>query len=217
MSAGIMSISMVLMLLGLVARNFIRNVKDPPPGGEWRFIRMHIDAYLLSLLGSEILQGIGAIMNVKWVLEGVVYCSDYCSVQGALKTIGETGVGMNTMVRYRDRLPIVLYSAGDSYCAVLTRAISQAITIHTFIVIFFRWIPSPQSVWIYRTVITFIWSYPVLFVIIASFVHRRDNPTDPAGLFVRPLFTQPFSCLLIRCFRAQFPTGAGSLAATSNE
>ena len=109
MTAGVISTAVVLMLLGLVARNFIRNVKDPPPGGEWRLIRTHLDAYLLSLLGSEILQGIGAIMNAKWVLEGALYCSDYCSVQGALKTIGEAGVGMNTIVSDRDRDPIVLY------------------------------------------------------------------------------------------------------------
>jgi len=116
---------MVLILLGRVARNFARNVKDPPPGGKWRLIRTHIDAYLLSLLGSEILQGIGAIMNVKWVFEGGAHCSDYCSVQGALKTIGETGVGMNTMVSNRDEFPIVLCSSvGDSYCAMLILAIS---------------------------------------------------------------------------------------------
>jgi hypothetical protein len=191
MFAGVISTSMVLMLLGLVARNFIRNVKDPPPGGEWRLIRTHIDAYLLSLLGSEIVQGIGAILNIKWVLEGVIYCSGYCSVQGALKTIGETGVGMNTMVSYRDRFTTVLYYIGNSYCSILTRAISKAITVHTFIVIFFWWKPSPRSFWIYRTVITFIWSYPVLFVIIAYFTHRAASPTDPDVLFVRPLLIQP--------------------------
>lgn len=100
---------MVVTLLALVARNFIRNMRDSPRG-EWRLIRTHIDAYLLSLLGSEILQGIGATMNAKWILEGVLYCSGYCSVQGALKTIGETGVAMSTMVSYRCKLPIVQYS-----------------------------------------------------------------------------------------------------------
>jgi hypothetical protein len=119
MFTGVISTTMVLMLLGLVARNFIRNVKDPPSGGEWRLIRTHLDAYLLSLLGSEILQGIGAIMNVKWVLEGGLYCSDYCSVQGAVKTIGEAGVGMITTVSDGDRHPIALCSFGGSYCATL--------------------------------------------------------------------------------------------------
>ena len=100
---------MVLSLLGLVTYNFIRNVRDPPHG-EWRLIRTHIDAYLLSLLASETLQGLGATMNAKWILEGALYCSSYCSVQGALKTIGESGVAMSTTVSYRDRLRIVLYS-----------------------------------------------------------------------------------------------------------
>jgi hypothetical protein len=92
---------MVLILLGLVARNFIRNLIDPPPGGEWRLIRTHVDAYLLSLLCAEIWQGIGAIMSVKWVLEGTVYCSNYCTAQGAIKIIGAAGVGMSLLVGYK--------------------------------------------------------------------------------------------------------------------
>ena len=118
-----MSTVMVLILLGLVARNLIRNLRDPPDG-EWRLIRTHIDAYLLSLLGSEILQGIGAAMNAKWVLEGAVYCSDYCSVQGALKTIGEAGVGMHTIVSDKDGHLLVPYSFGNLCCAMLTGTIS---------------------------------------------------------------------------------------------
>lgn len=91
-----------------MARNFIRNVRSPPPGGEWRLIRTHVDAYLLSLLSSEILQGLGAIMDVKWVHEGSVYCSDYCTAQGAIQVIGETGVAMATLVSDRVILSVVL-------------------------------------------------------------------------------------------------------------
>jgi hypothetical protein len=100
---------MVLILLGLVTRNFIRNVRDPPHG-EWSLIRTHVDAYVLSLLGSETLQGLGATMNAKWILEGVLYCSGYCSVQGALKTIGETGVAMSTTVSYKEIESIESYN-----------------------------------------------------------------------------------------------------------
>jgi len=106
-----MSTSMVLGLLALVARNFIRNVKDPPPGGEWRLVRTHIDAYLLSLLGAETVQGVGAIMNTKWVLEGTVYCSDYCTAQGALKTIGDR-CGDKYSGKPEVRLSVVLYLFG---------------------------------------------------------------------------------------------------------
>jgi len=181
-----MSTSMVLILLGLVARSYIRNVKDPPPGGEWRLIRTHIDAYMLSLLCSEILQGIGATMNARWVIEGTLYCSDYCSVQGALKAIGESGVAMSTLVSNGDS--IVLDSFSISYCAILTRVISQAIAVHTFVVVFFWWIPSPRSAWIYRTAIPFIWVYPTLFVVVASVKHHDYNSTNPDVFFVRPPF-----------------------------
>jgi len=109
--AGFISTFAVLVFLGLVARNFIRNVRDPPPGGEWRLIRTHVDAYLLSLFSSEILQGLGAIMDVKWVHEGSVYCSDYCTAQGALQTIGETGVAMGTLVSRGDTSSVVPYTS----------------------------------------------------------------------------------------------------------
>ena len=94
-----------------MARNFVRNVRNPPPGGEWRLIRTHVDAYLLSLLTSEILQGLGAIMDVKWVHEGVAYCSDYCTAQGAIQMIGETGVAMGTLVSYGDKLSVIIYTS----------------------------------------------------------------------------------------------------------
>lgn len=52
-------------------------------------------------------------------------------------------------------------------------------------VVFFHWIPSPRSVWIYRTVIILIWVYTVLFVVVASYTHRVSQPTEPHTLFVR--------------------------------
>ena len=63
----------------------------------------------------------------------------------------------------------------------------QAITLHTFFVIFFRWTPGPHSVWIYRIVIPFIWTYLILFVVIGYSAHRGDNLADPRVFFVRPL------------------------------
>ena len=54
--------------------------------------------------------------------------------------------------------------------------------------IFFWWIPGPRAVWIYRVVISLIWSYLTLFVIVGFFQYRVYNSTD--FFFVRPLFTQ---------------------------
>jgi hypothetical protein len=219
--AGFVSTFAVLIFLGLVARNFIRNVRDPPPGGEWRLIRTHVDAYLLSLLSSEILQGLGAIMDVKWVHEGVVYCSDFCTAQGAMQMIGETGVAMGTLVSHRVALSVVLYTPLVIHIVQHDLIWSpQAITLHTFFVIFFRWTPGPRSVWIYRVVIPLIWTYLTLFVVIAYLKHRSDDPTDPRGFFVSPPFHQKHSPLPTSFlpFRAQLPTGAGlATGSTLNE
>jgi len=57
----------------------------------------------------------------------------------------------------------------------------------------------------------------VIFVIVASYIFRADNPTDADVLFVRPLFTQSSLLPINSFFRAQLPTGAGSVAGTSNE
>ncbi|PVF93527.1 hypothetical protein CPB86DRAFT_674884, partial [Serendipita vermifera] len=107
---------------------------------------------LLSLLACDLMQGLGAILNIKWASERRVYCSATCDAQGIVQIIGETGVAMST----------------------------TAITIHTFLVIFFRWSPSPKASWIWKVVIAFIWVYVVLFGIVGFARHHRpanDNTT----------------------------------------
>jgi hypothetical protein len=71
----------------------------------------HLHYYFLSLLLSEILQAIGGILSIKWVVEGVSYdpCltvleaysllqvikdGTLCMVQGALKNMGDVGTAL---------------------------------------------------------------------------------------------------------------------------
>ena len=72
------------------------------------------------MFSSEILQGLGAIMDVKWVHEGAVYCSDFCTAQGAIQVIGETGVAMGTLVSHGDTLSVVLYTP---LCSINSRSL----------------------------------------------------------------------------------------------
>ncbi len=65
-----------------------------PPPGKWKLIRTHVDAYLLSLLFADLLQGIGAVLSLKWSLEKKTYCSAYCTAQGVIQHLGETGVAL---------------------------------------------------------------------------------------------------------------------------
>jgi hypothetical protein len=43
---------------------------------------MHIDLYMLSLLAADLVQGIGAMLDVHWVRERSVQCGGYCNAQG---------------------------------------------------------------------------------------------------------------------------------------
>ncbi|KIM24225.1 hypothetical protein M408DRAFT_242992 [Serendipita vermifera MAFF 305830] len=150
--AGFLSAFAVIFVLILVARNYMRNVRNPPPGGEWKLIRTHVDAYLLSFLGSDLMQSLGAILDIKWAAERQVYCSPTCTAQGVIQVIGETGVAMATF----------------------------AIALHTFLVIFFRWSPSPRHAWIWKVVIAFIWLYVSIYAIAGYAAHHGDanNLTD---------------------------------------
>jgi hypothetical protein len=163
----------IVSVLLLVARNYIRNVRYPPPGGEWKLIRTHVDAYLLSLLASDFLQGVGAILDLKWAVEKTVYCSAACAAQGIIKQIGETGVAMATF----------------------------AITLHTFVVLFFGWIPGPRASWIWKIYIGFIWLYVSLFALIAyGKYHHASNSDATMNDFFAPT---PYWCWISSGFNPE--------------
>jgi len=144
--AGIISSLAVAIFLGLVARNYIRNIIDPPrPGGQWKLIRTHVDAYMLSLLFTDLLQGVGGILTMKWAIEQRTYCSAYCTAQGIIQQVGETGVALSTL----------------------------AITFHTFITVFFH-MRLPQWVWMATTAA--IWSFLLLFVVIGYSTSPQSSP-----------------------------------------
>jgi hypothetical protein len=110
------------------------------------------------------MQGLGAILNIKWTSSGKVFCSATCDAQGIIQVIGETGVAMGTL----------------------------AITIHTFLVIFFRWSPGPKANWIWKVVIAFIWFYTILFGCIGYARHHRPtNSNDTIDSFFTPT---PYWC-----------------------
>ncbi|EJD41565.1 hypothetical protein AURDEDRAFT_186517 [Auricularia subglabra TFB-10046 SS5] len=89
---------------------------------------------MVSLLVSDSLQAIGAVMDLRWIRQGNVTCGGFCNAQGAIQSLGETSVAMATVV----------------------------IAIHTFLVIFFRWTP-PRSFLIPVIVISAIWIYVSLY------------------------------------------------------
>ncbi|KAG8903040.1 hypothetical protein FRB99_003811 [Tulasnella sp. 403] len=160
--SGVISSVAVIIFALLVLRNFVENRRKPGPNGVQPLIRTHVDAYMISLMFADLLQGLGAVTSAKWAADGRVVCSAYCTAQGALQQLGETGVALSTL----------------------------AITVHTFATVFFRWQP-PRKPWLWMSVLTFIWTFLILFVALGYALHK-GNEKLPDG---KPYFgPTPFWC-----------------------
>jgi len=101
-------------------------------------IKTPLDAYILSLIFSDIFQGLGSALIVRWIHEQQVSCGGYCTTQGTFQTIGETSSAMATLV----------------------------IAIHTFVIVAFR--KDPKRMWIPSIVVSCIWLYVIIFTAILA-------------------------------------------------
>jgi len=52
---------------------------------------------MASLFFADILQAIGAVLSLKWVIAGKVEVGHFCVAQGVLKIFGATGVALSTL------------------------------------------------------------------------------------------------------------------------
>ncbi|KAI6033298.1 hypothetical protein EDC04DRAFT_2213696 [Pisolithus marmoratus] len=73
----------------------------------------HIHYYFLSLMVSDLIQAVGGLLNIKWIVEAGVYPGPFCTVQGIsasallgirlslhsgfFKQVGDVGVALSTM------------------------------------------------------------------------------------------------------------------------
>ncbi|KAF8529612.1 hypothetical protein BU17DRAFT_36433 [Hysterangium stoloniferum] len=116
------------------------------PSTEWRLFASPLDVYMAALLFFDFFQGVGKVLNVKWLNEGLVQCSGYCTAQGIVQQIGETGVAQSTL----------------------------AIAVHTFIIIFFR--EGAKAVRTSVIVVISIGLFVLIFPVIGAAVLRdRDS------------------------------------------
>ncbi|KAF8583204.1 hypothetical protein K439DRAFT_76324 [Ramaria rubella] len=141
---GLFSAVAVLLLFGKITRNVMRKLRRYPRE-EWRFFKSPLDVYMLSLLVSDLLQGVGILLDIKWVVEGSVRCGAYCTTQGVLSQMGETGVALATL----------------------------AIAVHTFFIIFFR--KGAKKVLLASIIVCVMWTYVVIFIAASAAGHNKGQ------------------------------------------
>ncbi|KIM82293.1 hypothetical protein PILCRDRAFT_71066 [Piloderma croceum F 1598] len=99
----------------------------------------------ISLFASDLLQALGAVLDAKWVNEGKVYTGTYCTAQGAIQQLGETGVALATLF----------------------------IAIHTFTVVI--WGKLKEQLIVAYIAVAFIWLFVILFVSVAISIHTHSS------------------------------------------
>lgn len=146
--SALISLLAVSFLFLLIIRNVFRSfVRDPT--GNWRLLNGPMDIYMMSLFCSDLLQAIGYVLNIKWVHQGKVETGGFCTAQGIVQQLGETGVAMITL----------------------------AIALHTFVGV--MWRKGIHSRYVAFFVTGFIWTFTILFVSIGAGIHNKDNYEAP--------------------------------------
>ncbi|KAF8583058.1 hypothetical protein K439DRAFT_1617763 [Ramaria rubella] len=141
---GFVSAGAVLYLFCLVAIKIMQS-KLYTPDDKWKFFRSPLDAYMASLLASDFLQSVGKLLHVKWLNSGIVQCGSYCTTQGLIQQLGETGVAQATL----------------------------AIAVHTFVIIFFR--RGSSAITLSLFIVMAIWLYVIVFAIIGATILRDGD------------------------------------------
>lgn len=142
--SGFVSLVAVLWVFVIIFRNVARHIRHAPPG-KYHMVQEPMDIFMLSLFFADLVQALGAVMDVKWVNDGKVEIGNFCTAQGVMQQLGETGVAITTLV----------------------------IAVYTFIGVWWRkGIRAPLTA---KIIIGFVWVFVILAVAIGNITHRNKQ------------------------------------------
>ncbi|KAF9024559.1 hypothetical protein BDZ89DRAFT_1068957 [Hymenopellis radicata] len=94
--SAFVSLFAVLYVFYIIFGNVYRHARSTS-GKDWRFIQEPMDVFMLSLFTADFLQALGAVLDIKWINKGVVEVGSFCTAQGVIQQLGETGVAITTL------------------------------------------------------------------------------------------------------------------------
>ncbi|KAI4521532.1 hypothetical protein GGG16DRAFT_86885 [Schizophyllum commune] len=95
---GLLSLLAVGYVFAVIFRNFARHVhytRGTP--AQWRIVSQAMDVFMLNLFFSDLVQALGAVMDIRWIHNGVVKTGGFCTAQGVIQQLGEASVAMTTL------------------------------------------------------------------------------------------------------------------------
>ncbi|KAF8915566.1 hypothetical protein CPB85DRAFT_413173 [Mucidula mucida] len=151
--SGFISLFAVLYVFYIIFGNAYRHARTTS-GKDWRFIQEPMDVFMLSLFAADFLQALGAVLDIKWINEGVVEVGSFCTAQGVIQQLGETGVAITTM----------------------------AIAVYTFVLL--RWnlpdkVNHGHGIFVSVFVVTAIWLFILVMVIAGNVINGSELYQQP--------------------------------------
>jgi len=140
--AGLISLVALLWVFAVILRNVIWRVRNE---GDNRIFHQPMDLLMFSLFFADVIQAIGGVMGIKWVVDGKVQVGSYCTAQGVVQNVGETTVALTTLT----------------------------ITVYTFLGVWMG--GSVSSMRHTKIVLAGIWLFVALVVIIGNTIPRNPN------------------------------------------
>ncbi|KAF4564748.1 hypothetical protein EYR40_010920 [Pleurotus pulmonarius] len=105
--------------------------------------------YFRNLMVAELIQAIGGLLNIQWIIDASVADGTLCTAQGVMKQMGDVGVALTTLT----------------------------IATHTFLVLGLRWHPPTRilSIPVPFIVVSLIWTFIVLAIAIPAGLHQTSD------------------------------------------
>jgi len=95
--AGLVSLVAVSYVFIIILRNITWRIRHSS-GKALHVFDGPMDLIMFSLFFADALQAIGAVMSIPWIQDGKVEVGKFCSAQGIVQQLGETGVAMTTLM-----------------------------------------------------------------------------------------------------------------------
>ncbi|KAL0956613.1 hypothetical protein HGRIS_002749 [Hohenbuehelia grisea] len=143
--SGFISLISVLWVFVIIFRNLRRHVRQNDEATIWNMKLAPMDIFMLSLFSADLVQALGAVMDIKWINDGKVETGQFCTAQGVIQQLGETGVAITTLV-------IAVWT----FIGVWWRIDSGATRVASFVMVI-------------------VWTFVILLVVITSVVHRDKS------------------------------------------
>ncbi|KAJ6594294.1 hypothetical protein B0H19DRAFT_1094861 [Mycena capillaripes] len=93
--SGLISLVAVLGVFSLIIRNALRHVHHTK---KWVPVHTSTDVLILALFFADLIQALGAVLDVHWISLGKVHTGAFCTAQGVVQQLGETAVALTTLL-----------------------------------------------------------------------------------------------------------------------